>query len=197
LSDLKTGNAGPRELASVLIYAVFWKAYSLAKRTRTGAERVLAWAFDGIQSLSGGVPFPRRKGRVPAGIRTPTHILNLQPGELVRVKPYEEILATLDADNKNRGPYFDAESVPYCGQVFRVRSRVDRIIDEKTGKLVTFGTASVILEGVFCKARYSHHRMLCPRAIFPYWREVWLGRVPEGLDPTSPQCPPFAGRHDR
>jgi hypothetical protein len=96
---------------------------------------------------------------------------------MVRVKPYEEILATLDADNKNRGLYFDAEAVPFCGHSYRVLSRVTKILDERTGRMVNMKTPSLILEGVYCQARYSDCRMFCPRAIYSYWREIWLERV--------------------
>src|SRR5882757_2491663 len=96
---------------------------------------------------------------------------------MVRVKPYEEILATLDADNKNRGLYFDAEAVPFCGHTYRVLSRVTKILDERTGRMVNMKTPSLILEGVYCQARYSDCRMFCPRAIYSYWREIWLERV--------------------
>ena len=63
---------------------------------------------------------------IPTGQRTPTTTLNLQPGELVRVKSYKEILATLDQNNKNRGLYFDAEVVPFCGGIYRVLKRVTK-----------------------------------------------------------------------
>ena len=36
----------------------------------------------------------------------------------------------------------------------------------------------MILEGAFCRARYSDHRMFCPRSIFSWWREVWLECIP-------------------
>jgi hypothetical protein len=96
---------------------------------------------------------------------------------MVRVKSYEEILATLDRDSKNRGLFFDAEMVPYCGRIFRVRSRVSRFVGERTGELVTLKTPAVILENVWCHSRYSDRRMLCPRSIFSWWREIWLERV--------------------
>ena len=35
----------------------------------------------------------------------------------------------------------------------------------------------MILDDVFCRSRYSYHRMYCPRSIFAWWREVWLERV--------------------
>jgi hypothetical protein len=183
LEDYRTGNATLRQLASALTYALFWNVIRAAWWTRTGAGRVLRWCYDGVQALRGGVPFPRKKGTIPAGKKTPSHRLDLQPGEVVRVKPYDEILSTLDTNNKNRGMRFDAEAVPYCGGSYRVRSRVERIVDEKTGKMIELKNDAVILEGVVCQARYSDRRMLCPRAICTYWREIWLERVsPEGTD---------------
>ncbi len=38
-------------------------------------------------------------------------------------------------------------------------------------------TPVVILEDVFCRARYSECRLFCPRSIYSWWREVWLERV--------------------
>lgn len=177
VEDYRTGNAKLGQLASCFTYAIFWNVIRAAWRTRTGAGRVLRWAYDGVQAIRGGVPFPRKKGRIPAGTKTPSGKLDLQPGELVRVKSYDEILSTLDTNNKNRGLFFDAEAVPYCGGTYRVRARVDRIIHEKTGRMIEFKSDAVILEGVVCQARYSDHRMLCPRAIYTYWREAWLERA--------------------
>ena len=102
--------------------------------------------------------------------------MNLQPGELVRIKPYQEILATLDENNKNRGLYFDAEVVPYCGGNHRVLRRVNKIINEKNGKMIKLNS-SVILENVFCQSRYSTDRLFCPRSIYQFMREIWLERV--------------------
>jgi hypothetical protein len=62
--------------------------------------------------------------------------LNLQPGDLVRVKSYGDILATLDSANKNRGLFFDAELVPFCSRELRVKAR-----------LTNFGSRSDCPEG--------------------------------------------------
>jgi hypothetical protein len=116
-------------------------------------------------------------GTLAPGQAGPVATLNLQPGELVRVKSYEEILATLDPNNRNRGLFFDAEMVPYCGGTYRVRTRVNNFLDEKTGEMTTLKTPAVILENVWCASRYSSCRMFCPRSIYSWWREVWLERV--------------------
>ena len=69
--------------------------------------------------------------------------------------------------------------VPFCGRVYRVRSRVDRFIDEKTGKMMSLKTPAVILEGRLCESHLSKRRMFCPRGLHSWWREVWLERVSE------------------
>ena len=39
--------------------------------------------------------------------------------------------------------YFDAELVPYCGGVYRVKARVESFLDEKTGRMSTMKTPAV------------------------------------------------------
>jgi hypothetical protein len=137
--------------------------------------------YDWFQRLWGGVPYPRRPGTAQTGQEL-VETLNLQPGELVRVKPYAEILRTIDRDGMNRRLFFDAEMVPYCGGIFRVRARVGKFINEKTGRLIQLKTPAVILEGGWCRGRYSAYRAFCPRAIYSWWREAWLERVPDTLE---------------
>jgi hypothetical protein len=124
-----------------------------------------------------GYPFPREHGTIPDSEPTPAATLDLQPGELVRIKPYQEILDTLNTRDRNRGLYFDAEEVPYCGGEYRVLKRVTRIIHEKTGRMLEMKTPSLILDSVICESRYSECRLFCPRSIYSYWREIWLDRV--------------------
>jgi hypothetical protein len=114
---------------------------------------------------------------VPRGVRTPSRKLDLQPGELVRVRSHQEILETLDENLNNRGMCWDPEMVPYCGGTYRVLRRVNTIIDEKTGRVQRMKNECIQLEDVVCRACYAKYRRFCPRSIFPYWREIWLERV--------------------
>jgi hypothetical protein len=66
--------------------------------------------------------------------------------------------------------------LPYCGGIYRVLRRVNRIVDEKTGRIIQMKNSCIVLEGVVCRSDF--HR-LCPRAIYPYWRESWLKRAVE------------------
>jgi len=119
--------------------------------------------------------FPHIQGRATG--KTPTLDLNLQVGELVQIRSKAEIEETISPQQFNRGLWFDIEMVSYCNRTARVLSRVTRIIDEKTGKMRTLPTPSVILDGVVCTGHNSVDRMFCPRNIYPYWREIWLKRV--------------------
>ena len=95
------------------------------------------------------------------------------------MKPYDQVLKTLNKKNKNRGLYFDAEMVPYCGKRFRVLKRVEHMLEERTGKLIKLPNDCVILDGVVCQSCYSEKRLFCPRAIYSYWREIWLNKIDE------------------
>ncbi len=133
----------------------------------------------------GGTLFPRKPGFISEGKPTPLGTLNLQPGELVRVKSHEQILQTVNTANKNRGMYWDAELVPYCGGTYKVLKRVTKLIGERTGKIEEMKNPCIILDSVVCQARYSSCRMFCPKGMYPYWREIWLERVPEESCSTS------------
>ena len=145
---------------------------------------LLVEAFNRAQQLSskhlprflrfrGGRTFPFVAGALEKG-QTPSGKLDLQPGDRVRIKSKEAIVKTLDPTNHTRGLSFDTEMVKYCGRIATVRARVQRLIDEETGQMVHIKSDCIILEGLTCTADY--HR-LCPRSIYPYWREVWLEKV--------------------
>jgi hypothetical protein len=174
IEDYTSGNVGLGTLLKGLSYITY---QNLINRSR-GMEGFLQSLYERFQRLRGGLPYPRRRGPIPIGQPTPTEHLDLKEGEWVRVKSYQEILATCTVDNKNRGMLFDAEMMPFCGKVFRVHKRVTQILNEQTGKMMKMKNPCIILENVVCEASYSECRMFCPREIYSYWREIWLERVP-------------------
>jgi hypothetical protein len=72
---------------------------------------------------------------------------------------------------------FDVEMLQYCGRRFQVQMLVDRLINEKNGKMLKMKTACIQLADVYCRAECTHKRLGCPRASNTYWREIWLRRV--------------------
>ena len=98
--------------------------------------------------IAGGNPYPFISGKLNKG-KTPSRKLDLRPGDLVRIKSKQEIVATLDKTNHNRGLSFD-------------------------GEMIDIKSDCIILEGVVCSGDY--HRF-CTRAIYAYWREIWLDKI--------------------
>jgi hypothetical protein len=117
---------------------------------------------------------PRVEGKAVGP--TPTEVLDVKPGEWVKVRPAAEIMNTLGANQRNRGLYFDVEMLPFCEKRYQVKQRVDRIIDERSGKMIAIPGSCLILDGATCGGNYSHDRLFCPRAIYPYFREIWVRR---------------------
>ena len=167
--DVRSGNVGVGGILSALVFRSFQRLLALP------GLRVWLGIYDGVQKLRGGTPFPYKPGRLTG--RTPAEVLNLKPGELVQIKSHDEILNTLDKNNKNRGLWFDAEQVPFCGKTAKVLCRVEKILNERTGKIMKLPNDCLILEGVYCEGHYSSDRLFCPRSIYSYWREIWLKRV--------------------
>ena len=167
-----SGNARLSDILSAFLFFL----YSHVADAGIGLGTGMRWIYDLFQKARGGTPYPWRTGKLPTGLSTPSSTLDLQPGEMVKVKSYPDILATLDENMRNRGMYFDGEMVPFTDKTFRVLTRVEKIIDEKTGKMMTLKSDAIILEGVACQGRYSKCRKFCSRGIYPFWREIWLER---------------------
>jgi hypothetical protein len=170
LRDLTSGNVRLVDMLSVFLLR------NLRRLIEIGVGyRALMWTYNKIESLRGGPPYPypistRRK-------KTPKSTLGLRVGELVQVRSHAEIAETLDFRSQNRGMRFDPEMVRYCGGTYRVQQRVEKIINEQSGKMMRLPNDCIMLEGVICRAECSHRRLFCPRSITPYWREIWLKRV--------------------
>jgi hypothetical protein len=161
IEDVTSGNAPLRQVVRGLAIHLFNKFQWANRRF---LPRLLL--------INGGRSYPHIQGRVEG--RTPKETLDLRPGELVEVKSREEIFATLDQTGHNRGLRFDIEMLRYCGKRARVQRRVNRLIDEKTGKMVHINGDCIVLDGFICAADFHQS---CPRGIEEYWREIWLRRV--------------------
>ncbi|MFF4774465.1 hypothetical protein ACFY05_16565 [Microtetraspora fusca] len=163
VTDVRTGNAGVLSTARTLFFGLFNRVQAASRRLprRLRFRGGLSWGFVGPGPNSGA---------------TPTAASDLKPGELVRVRSKEEIVATLNGERFNRGLGFEEEMARYCGKVARVQARVERCIDEKTGRMLEMRNPCIVLERVVCAGVYKAN---CPREFLPFWREIWLERVGE------------------
>ena len=123
---------------------------------------------------------PRRRGPRFRGGPEPVvpPPLRLREGERVRVKPLEQIRATLDPVGDCEGLGFMPIQAAFCGREFTVRKRVERFFDERTRRMLRIRN-TVILDGVFCEppAGGPDDYSGCHRTCFLFWKEAWLERA--------------------
>ena len=172
--DVSSGNVSPSRAVSTLFLAGVFRLRKLPV-----GYRISCWLYGKLHLLLKGFPDPHGEGSIPRGTPTPDERLELTPGELVEIRNKEDIFRTVNDQNKNRGLQVDEEMTRYCGGRFRVRSRVTQIINESTGEMMHFTNPCIVLDGVDCLGEYADRRLLCPRRITTYWREIWLTRVEE------------------
>ena len=181
LIDVRTGNAGVLASLRAFLIGLYNRYQDVSK------DKLPSW-----MRINNGLRWKMFHGRVTGP--TPAAALGLRPGERVRIKSRDEIVKTLNKDLLNRGMGFEAEMARYCGQLARVKSRVERVIDEKTGRMLTMKTPCVILENVVCAGIY---KLNCPREFVPFWREIWLERIDEASSGASNALPKNSGASSR
>ena len=101
----------------------------------------------------------------------------LRPGDVVEVKTPDEILSTLDADGTLDHLPFMPEMIEFCGNWFRVSSRVLKTCMSGSGSSEIRGlrTSDVVtLDGLRCSGA-SHDG--CQKECMIFWREAWLRKI--------------------
>ena len=189
LHDLLSGNVSGLQMLRGGFFAFLRWTFGIGPGRRV-KQTVYAW----LQRCLNGPPIAGEFGTLE---KTPAATLDLHPGEWIRVKPYVEIVKTLNRSQRNRGMWFDNEMLPYCGERHQVLARVDRLIDEKTGLMLLIKNDCIVLRDVICRGECSAGRMFCPRRLYPFWREIWLERCappPSSIEsPMSGQLVNHAG----
>jgi hypothetical protein len=104
---------------------------------------------------------------------TPT-VGRLRVGDVVRVRPQEEIDATLNNWRQLKGCTFMPEMALYCGTTQRILKRVERFVDERDLR-VKRSSGIVLLEGAMCRGTADFGP--CDRCCFMFWREEWLEKI--------------------
>lgn len=156
-SEIRAGNCGVLEMAQRIATWLFWK-------TRK--------AFFGAYA----------RGNKKS---TPVESLDLRSGEWIEIKPLASITETLDEGAYNRGLFFTPAMGGSCGEKYRVKRKVDKIIVDGTGEMRQLRNTA-FLEGSFCGCSCVAFGG-CPRGEYAYWREIWLRRVEAASGEKRPE----------
>lgn len=95
-------------------------------------------------------------------------------GEIVKVRPWDEIHATLDPFKELKGCAFLTDMKQYCGTTQRVLQVMERFLDERDYKVKKV-RGIVLLEDVICRGTPVFGR--CDRCCHLFWRAEWLEKV--------------------
>jgi lipopolysaccharide/colanic/teichoic acid biosynthesis glycosyltransferase len=176
----------PFAIATLLLHRTYTPTELAARFAALGMRRGRRIVADALARRPAAPPgtgaLPPADGAAP--------VARFQPGDAVRIRSAAAIAATLDEAGTNRGLRFGGDMRAEVGRSRRVRTRVERIVDERTGRL-RIVRDTVILEGSTCD-RY----LGCARAMPFLWRESWLepaagsAEVAAPRDPSTASVPP-------
>jgi hypothetical protein len=137
---------------------------------RSRADHVLARG-----STDGGLWLRRTVRQL---VRAKTFVV----GEVVEIRSYDEIVATLDADGCVNALPFQAEMRRFCGQRARIFRRVDKIYDYGRSKTLRRLDDVFLLTHLRCDG--SAHGG-CQAACYLMWKSAWLKHVDGSRARTS------------
>ena len=150
-NDRAAGGNGTIELARPEHY---WRELR-SGNVRTGPfiAAVALALFNSAQRKLGGAEVPYRE---PTDRKTtPKEELDLQSGDIVRVKTRREIEGDVELPvEKSRAVVRSRNASVLRRGVSRVASVVRTIVDEGSGKLLTMGSACIVLAGVSATGEY-------------------------------------------
>lgn len=129
--------------------------------------------FNAAQAARGGAGFPGLPSAVGSASNDPAP-LNLRIGDFVRVASADRIQGTLDHNGKHKGLWFDRDMLKYCGHSFQVVRQIERIIDDRTGRMLRLKTPCFVLGSVCATGEFLR---FCAQCDFVFWRESWLEKT--------------------
>lgn len=113
--------------------------------------------------------------------------LDLVVGDLVEVKTWDEIRATLDEQGCLEQLPFMPEMLTMCGRRAYVFRCVHRLFDYRKTRLMRHMDGAVLLVGTVCDGS-SHGG--CEAACHTIWKSAWLRRLDRSKDTTGPPATP-------
>jgi len=145
------------------------RIFQRRNRFKRIVKRRLRYVHNVFSEITG-----RKKELLNTSTEERATVLNLKPGDIVRIKSREEIQSTLNRWNSLKGCAFMEEMWQYCGTIHCVFKRVNKFLDERT-YLVRKCKGIVLLESVICNGTKDFGP--CDRSCFLFWREEWLEKI--------------------
>lgn len=105
--------------------------------------------------------------------------IQINPGDLVRVRPKEEIEGMLDYRGTYKGCPFIEGMYAHCGQTYKVLKNASYFYDELKEKLCKCKDL-VVLDGTICYGKQKLYSTKCDLLCCFFWHKEWLEKVETG-----------------
>lgn len=102
-----------------------------------------------------------------------SRVVELEKGDLVRVRSLEDIKQTLDYRGFTKGCMFMGQMAQFCDHEFQVAGKVVKFFDEARCRTLKCKNL-VVLDGVYCNGESVGG---CDRKCFLFWRAEWLEKI--------------------
>ncbi len=102
--------------------------------------------------------------------------VSINPGDLVRIRPLEEIQNMLDYRGTFRGCPFIESMAAHCNKTYRVLKNATYFYDELKGKLCKCKDL-VVLENTICQGKQKLYSTRCDLLCLFFWHKRWLTKV--------------------
>ena len=97
-------------------------------------------------------------------------------GDIVRIRSKEEILRTLDKNNRLKGCLFMDEMWQYCETEHKILKKVNNFYDEANYRMCKTRN-TVLLDGIHCSGHFERYNQSCDRYCLLFWKEEWLEKI--------------------
>ena len=101
---------------------------------------------------------------------------DFHPGDIVMIRSKEQILRTLDINNKLDGCLFMEEMWQYCDTQQKILKKVNYFYDEANFRMCK-ARNTVLLEGIYCSGKFQRYNTNCDRYCLLFWKEDWLEKI--------------------
>lgn len=101
---------------------------------------------------------------------------DFKEGDLVKVCSKEQILQTLDKNNKLNGCHFMDEMWKYCNSQQKVLKKIEYFYDEANLRMCK-ARNTVLLKDLYCSGDLQRFEQGCDRCCLFFWRTEWLGKI--------------------
>ena len=105
-----------------------------------------------------------------------TPVSDINVGDYIKIRSKDEILKTLDKNNRLEGCFFMQDMFDHCGTRHKVLKKIENFYDEATSKMRK-ARNTFLLEDLHCSGTLTGYWTNCDRHCYTFWKEAWIEKT--------------------